>query len=152
MNKPNSSVGFDSAQTEMLLAIKREGYEATSFIHRGHSYHVTRSLSRMTASAQFVFLGSCGGTNEVLNVFRLNPDVNVIVTRHIGSKRINDQILAGVNRNMVNNRDIKWDVLWQEFNLKFRSKLTKDLFSAYLSPNKYVGVKFIRNVFNYNFF
>lgn len=149
MNKPNTEMGYRSAQEEMLLAIKQEGYEVTSYIHRGHSYHVYKSFSLMTASAQFVFLGSCGGTNDVLKVFQLNPDVNVIVTRHIGSKLINDQLLAGINRELVNNRDIKWDRLWKEFDQRFQSKMTKDLFSFYIPPNKYVGVKFIRKVFNY---
>ena len=149
MNKPNSAVGSSAAQEEMLQAIKEKGYEATSFIHRGHSYHVFHSFSLMTSSAQFVFLGSCGGTNEVLRVFQLNPDVHVIVTRHVGSKLTNDQILARINRNIVNNRDIKWDALWKEFNAMFQSKLTKDLFSSYIPPNKYIGVKFIRKVFNY---
>ena len=149
MNKPYTEVGFDSAQSEMLRAIRQQGSEITSFIHRGHSYHVANSLSMITASAQFVFLGSCGGTNEVLKIFRLNPDVNVIVTRHIGSRLINDQILVAINKNMINNRDIRWNVLWQELNLRFRSKQTKELFSAYIPPNKYLGVKFIRDVFNY---
>ena len=149
MNKPCTDVGFDAAQSEMLLAIRQQGSEITSFIHRGHSYHVANSLTMITPSAQFVFLGSCGGTKDVLQVFRLNPDVNVIVTRHIGSRLINDHMLAKINRNMVNNRDIRWDVLWKEFNSMFQSKQAKDLFSSYIPPNKYLGVKFIRNVFNY---
>ena len=103
----------------------------------------------MTPSAQFVLLGSCGGTNDVLKIFELNPDVHVIVTRHIGSKLINDQLLAGINRELVNNRDIKWDGLWKQFDQRFQSKATKELFSFYIPPNKYVGVKFIRKVFNY---
>jgi len=149
MNKPNTEVGYHSAQDEMLLAIKQEGCEVTSFIHRGHSYHVYNSYRLMTASAQFVFLGSCGGTNDVSDIFQLNPDVHVIVTRHIGSKLINDQLLAAINRELVNDRDIKWDRLWKEFNQKFQSKMTKDLFHYYIPPNKYIGVKFIRRVFNY---
>jgi hypothetical protein len=149
MNKPNTEVGCRSAQEEMLLAIKLEGYEVTSFIHRGHSYHVYNSFRLMTSSAQFVFLGSCGGTNDVLDIFRLNPDVNVIVTRHIGSKLINDQLLSRINRELVNNRDIKWDRLWKEFHQTFQSKQTKELFSFYIPPNRYIGVKFMRKVFNY---
>ncbi len=149
MNKPVTEVGCRSAQEEMLLDIKLEGYEVTSFVHRGHSYHVYNSFRLMTTSAQFVFLGSCGGTNDVSDIFKLNPDVNVIVTRHIGSKLINDQILSRVNRELVNNRDIKWDQLWKELNQAFRSKTTKQLFSFYIPPNKYIGVKFIRRVFNY---
>jgi len=149
MNKPNTQIGFDSAQNEMLFAIEKEGFEATSFIHRGHSYYLHESLNKMTSSGQFVFLGSCGGYNEVLKVFQLNPDVNVIVTRNIGSKLINDPLLDRINREMVSNKDIEWNVLWQELTARFQSKLTRDLFSSYIPPNKYIGVKFIREVFNY---
>lgn len=149
MNKPNTKQGSDSSQNEMLLAIEQQGYEVTSFIHRGHSYHLLQSLRKMTASSQFVFLGSCGGYNQVLKVFELNPDVNIITTRSVGSKLINDPLLDKINMDMVNNRDINWNALWQEFDLKFQSKTTKDLFSSYIPPNKYIGIKFIRKVFNY---
>jgi hypothetical protein len=149
MNKPNTKSGCDSAQDEMLVAIQQKGYEVTSFIHRGHSYHLLQSLRKMTASSEFVFLGSCGGYSQVLKVFELNPDVNIIATRSVGSKLINDPLLDKINMDIVNNKDISWDVLWKEFDLKFQTKLTKDLFSAYIPPNKYIGIKFIRKVFNY---
>jgi hypothetical protein len=149
MNKPNTKQGCDSSQDEMLIAIEREGYEVTSFIHRGHSYHLQQSLRKMTPSSQFVFLGSCGGYSQVLKVFELNPDVNIIATRSVGSKLINDPLLESINTDIVNNRDINWNTLWKEFSTKFQSKQTKDLFSAYIPPNKYIGVKFIRKVFNY---
>lgn len=149
MNKPMTIPGCDTAQDEMLRDIERDGYVVTSFIHRGHSYHLFQSLRKITASCQFVFLGSCGGYNEVLNVFQLNPDMNIIVTRNIGSKQINDRLLHKISMDLVNNKDIIWDEVWQEFNSMFQSKLTKDLFSSYIPPNKYIAVKFIRKVFNF---
>jgi hypothetical protein len=149
MNKPNSEQGCDSSQNEMLQAAAQEGYEVTSFIHRGHSYHLAQSLRKMTTSCQFVFLGSCGGYSQVLKVFELNPDVNIIATRSVGSKLINDPLLDRINTDLVNNKDIHWDELWKAFDGKFQSKQTKDLFSAYIPPNKYIGVKFMRKVFNY---
>ena len=108
-----------------------------------------QSLRKIQPGYQFVFLGSCGGYSEVLKVFRQNPDVNIIVTRNIGSKLINDPLLQRVNMDLVNNKDIKWDDVWEEFDAKFQAKLTKDLFSSYIPPNRYVGVKFIRKVFNF---
>lgn len=149
MNKPNTKEGSDSSQNEMLAAIANEGYEITSFIHRGHSYHLSQSLGKMTASGQFVFLGSCGGYRQVLRVFQLNPDANIIATRSVGSKLINDPLLEKINTDIVNNKDVKWDALWEEETAKFQSKLTKDLFAAYTAPNKYIGIKFIRKVYNY---
>ncbi len=84
-----------------------------------------------------------------LKIFELNPDVNIIATRSVGSKLINDPLLEHINTDMVKNRDINWDTFWKEFGAKFQSKQTKDLFSAYIPPNKYIGIKFIRKVFNY---
>ena len=149
MNKPNTKEGCDSAQNIMLRAIEQDGYEVTSFIHRGHSYHLPQSMRKLTASSQFVFLGSCGGYKQVLKVFQLNPNANIIATRSVGSKMINDPLLEKINTNLVNNKDINWNALWQETGSKFQSKLTKDLFAGYTAPNKYIGIKFIRKVFNY---
>ena len=149
MNKPNTKPGSDSAQDEMLRHIRQEDYEVTSFIHRGHSYHLQQSLRKITPAAAFVFLGSCGGYSEVLNVFNLNPDVNIIVSRNIGSMLINDPLLQRINLDLVNNKDINWNNTWAHFNSVFTSKQTKDLFSSYIPPNKYVGVKFIRKVLSY---
>jgi hypothetical protein len=149
MNKPMTRIGCDSAQDEMLHAIEQDGYEITSFIHRGHSYYLFQSLKKITASGQFVFLGSCGGYNEVLKIFQLNPDMNIITTRNIGSILINDPLLQKINLDIVNNKDIVWSEVWQYFNSRFQTKQTKDLFSSYIPPNKYIGIKFIRKVFNY---
>ncbi len=149
INKPNSLPGFDSAQKEMLQAIESEGYQVTSFIHRGHSYYLKYSLAKMTASAQFVFLGSCGGYNQVLQVFQLNPDVNIIATRGVSSRLINDPILERINSDILNNGDIVWDNIWEDFTATFKSDYSKDLFSSYIQPNNYMGVKFIRMVFNF---
>lgn len=149
MNKPKTTVGSDTAQDEMLRDINQAGYEPTSFIHRGHSYYLLQSLRKMTPSAQFVFLGSCGGYNEVLKLFQMNPDVNIIATRNIGSTLINDPMLQQINTEIVNNKDIVWDNSWKDFDAKFQAKHTKDLFSSYIPPNNYIGIKFIRKVFNY---
>jgi hypothetical protein len=149
MNKPKTKIGCDAAQDEMLQAIEQEGLEISTYIHRGHSYHLLNSLKKIKPSAQFVFLGSCGGYTRVLKVFELNPDVNIISTRNVGSKFINDPLLGKINQHIVQNKDIVWDEVWKEFEAKFQSKQTKELFGAYLPPNKYIGVKFIRKVFNY---
>ncbi len=149
MNKPGTKQGCDSSQDEMLRAIEQAGYEVTSYIHRGHSYHLPQSLGKITASGQFVFLGSCGGYKQVLKVFQLNPNANIIATRSVGSKLINDPLLEKINTDIVNNKDVNWDALWKESASKFQSKQTKDLFAGYTAPNKYIGIKFIRKVFNY---
>ncbi len=149
LNKLNTADGDIAAQNEMLASIQSAGLEITSFLHRGHSYHLVKSLKRIPGSAQFVYLGSCGGYNDVVKVFQANPDAHIISTRNIGSKLINDPILSKVNNQAVANQDMNWVELWATFDKSFKSKNTKELFSAYIPPHKYIGIIFIRDVFNY---
>jgi hypothetical protein len=67
----------------------------------------------------------------------------------VGSKLINDPLLERINSDIVNGKDIEWNSLWAEYDKKFQSKMTKDLFVAYMPPNKYIGIKFMRKVLNY---
>lgn len=149
LNKLNTEVGDMASQNEMLASIDSAGIEITSFLHRGHSYHLPKSLNRIPNSAQFVYLGSCGGYNDVVKVFQANPDVHIISTRNIGSKLINDPILSRINNQAVANQNMNWVELWDDFDKSFKSKNTKELFSAYIPPHKYIGIVFIREVFNF---
>lgn len=149
LNKLNTEGGDMTAQNEMLSSIDAAGPEITSFLHRGHSYHLPKSLKRIPTSAQFVYLGSCGGYNDVVKVFQANPDAHIISTRNIGSKLINDPILSKINNQAVANQNMNWIELWDHFDKSFTSKNTKEFFSAYIPPHKYIGVIFIREIFNY---
>jgi hypothetical protein len=148
-NKPNTKIKDNAAQNEMLLAVSEAGREITSFLHRGHSHHLFKSLRKLPATAQFVYLGSCGGYNDVSKVFFANPDAHIISTRSIGSKYVNDPILKKYTSEVLANHDLNWVALWKGFETSFTNKNTKDLFSGYIPPNKYVGIMFIREVFNY---
>jgi hypothetical protein len=149
LNKVNTSAGDAVAQNEMLKAIEDERLNITYFTHRGHSYHLHKSIKRIPESAELVYLGSCGGYNEVMKVFQTNPDAQIISTRNIGSKYINDPVLSKINNEAVANKDINWVTLWSDFGKSFTAKNTKELFSAYIPPNKYIGIMFIREVFNF---
>jgi hypothetical protein len=148
-NKPNTKVKDNNAQNEMLQAVADANQEITAFLHRGHSYHLYKSLRKLPPSAQFVYLGSCGGYNDVAKVFHANPDAHIISTRSIGSKYVNDPILNKINAEMISDRNLDWIEIWKGLETSFTNKSTKDLFSSYIPPNKYVGIMFIREVFNY---
>jgi len=149
LNKPNTEAGDKFAQDEMLKAVADSGQEITNFTHRGHSYHLHKSMKRMPETAELVFLGSCGGYNEVVSVFQANPDAQIISTRNIGSKLINDPILSEINRLAIDNKDINWNDLWEDFSKQFKNRKSKELFGGYIPPNRYIGIMFIRQVFNY---
>lgn len=148
INKPNTANGYDSAQARMIREIKRRGLKPGLFIHRGHSYYVQNSLSYLDPDHQFVFLGSCGGYQNVLQVFYNNLDAHVIATRKIGSMWVNDPLLSDVQNSMRANRNIHWDKAWGSLSAQMKSAQTRELFSGYIPPNRYNGVIFIRQVFN----
>jgi hypothetical protein len=149
VNKPNTKVKDNAAQNEMMQAIADANQEITAFLHRGHSYHLYKSLRKLPASAQFVYLGSCGGYNDVSKVFHANPDAHIISTRNIGSKYVNDPILGKITNEVLANNDINWNQLWQTMDAGLKNKTAKDLFTSYIPPNKYIGIMFIREVFNF---
>jgi len=148
INKPNTANGYDSAQARMIREIKSRGWKPGLFIHRGHSYYVQNSLNYLDSDHQFVFLGSCGGYQNVLQVFYNNLDAHVIATRKIGSMWVNDPLLNDVQNGMRDNRNIYWDKLWAALSAQMKSAQTRELFSGYIPPNRYNGVIFIRQVFN----
>ena len=148
-NKPNTKIKDNAAQNEMLQAIADEKLEITSFLHRGHSYHLYKSLRKLPSTAQFVYLGSCGGYNDVAKVFLANPDAHIISTRSIGSKYVNDPILNKITNEVLANHNLAWNELWKGFEASFTQKSTRDLFSSYIPPNRYIGIMFIREVFNF---
>lgn len=148
-NKPNTKVKDNNAQNEMLQAVADANLEITTFLHRGHSYHLYKSLRKLPPTAQLVYLGSCGGYNDVSKVFHANPDAHIISTRSIGSKYVNDPILNKINSEVLSDRNLEWNELWKGLETSFTNKSTKDLFASYIPPNKYIGIMFIREVFNF---
>lgn len=148
-SKPCTKAGYDTAQKEMMEAAASGGNTVTVFIHRGHSYYLPNSLSMLPAEAQLVYLGSCGGYQNLMSVFSSNPDAQLIVTRKIGSKLINDPLLQKIHQDILQNTDISWREYWTYFENHFQSKHLKDLFSGYTPPYKFYGLMFIRSVFNY---
>jgi hypothetical protein len=62
---------------------------------------------------------------------------------------VNDPILNQVTADMLANRDVNWNELWKNLDASFTNKTAKDLFTSYIPPNKYIGIMFIREVFNF---
>jgi hypothetical protein len=110
-------------------------------IHRGHSYHLSHSLGFVTPMTNLAILGSCGGYQEVFSVQTKSKDAQVISTKQVGSKLVNEPLLQAINRRIVEEKDISWVQLWAELD----SKLKKDkrayaYFVDYVPPHKNIGL------------
>src|SRR3954469_13767839 len=73
----------------------------TIVIHRGHSYHLQYTLKQLAPSAKIVVLGSCGGYNNLNEVLTVCEDAQIISSKQVGTKTVNEPILQAINTNLV---------------------------------------------------
>jgi hypothetical protein len=137
-NKPELE---ESGDREISQIIKDNGYVIGGIMHRGHSFHTEATLARVPASARFVFVGSCGGFYKINIALQRAPDAQVISTRQVGVKQINDPIIFGFNEYVRQGKDVNWKVFWDEMHTKLGSN---SLFNDYVPPHKNLESLFVR--------
>jgi len=124
-------------------------------VHRGHSYHVEETKKQIQndiSNIKLVFLASCGGAQEGLNILEKNLNVQIIATKGRGRSDINDEILKYMNDEIIKG-DIKWSEFWSNLDKKFRNYSDKSVyqdFLNYISPNKNQANLFIKAYYKYN--
>jgi hypothetical protein len=110
-------------------------------IHRGHSYHLSHSLGYVDSYTNLAILGSCGGYQEVFNVQQKSADAQVISTKQVGSKMVNEPLLTMINRKILEEKDIHWVQLWSELEtLMKKDKKAYAYFVDYVPPHKNIGL------------
>lgn len=110
-------------------------------IHRGHSYHLSHSVTFVTPVTNLAILGSCGGYQEVFSVQAKSPDAQVISTKQVGSKMVNEPLLMAINRNILEEKDIHWVQLWDELDKQLKKdKKAYAYFVDYVPPHKNIGL------------
>ena len=137
-NKPELE---ESGDREISQIIKKNDYTVGGIIHRGHSFHTDATLARIPASTRFLFVGSCGGFYKISTALHKAPDAQVISTRQIGVKQINDPIIFGFNEYVRQGKDVNWKVFWDEMSIKLSSN---SFFNDYVPPHKNLESLFVR--------
>ena len=137
------------AQDSLFMFLKQESIEPVVLVHRGHSYHVNKTLTRLTPSVRLAILGSCGGSNNAISIATINPDAQLIVSKKTGSKSINDPIIKIINETLLSNEDLSWPVIWEKLSAQFSNdEFTRNLFNEYVPPGKNVSL-FVLKLFNF---
>jgi hypothetical protein len=129
------------AQDSMLYYMDTARIRPHIFIHRGHSYHLSSSVDHVSYYTKLAILGSCGGYREIFSVLQKSADAQVISTKQVGSKLVNEPMIRMINEYLLNATDINWTELWE----KMEAMLKKDqkayaYFVDYVPPNKNVGL------------
>ena len=148
-NKPLDSDANldDSAQVHLANYLLEQGLKPSIIVHRGHSYWLNRTMSRMPGDAKIVLLGSCGGYQNLNEILEINPDAHIISTKEIGTGDINRPILSYINNVFSAGADLSWRKMWQNLTKSFSSDPSRTLresWEDYIPPYKNLGAIFLK--------
>ena len=139
-----------AAQDSLFAYLKSNQIEPSILVHRGHSYHLEKTLKRLTSSVKLSVLGSCGGYNKSISISSVNPDMQVIGSKKTGSKAINDPILDMINETLSAGNDISWPGLWSKLGEKFKNDIAASaMFNEYFAPSHNLGL-FVLKLYHAN--
>ena len=142
LKTPDDEVAIDSLDQFMLDS----NIHPTVVIHRGHSYHVKTTLSKLDKYAHIVVLGSCGGYQNLATVLSKSPDAHIISSKQTGVGAINEPIIRALNTQLLAGADINWITMWRELDDYFKKRTDLyDKFTDYVPPYKNLGVIFIKS-------
>ncbi len=137
------------AQDSLVSFLREQSTEPTVLVHRGHSYHLNKTLKWLTPSIKLAILGSCGGYNNVISIASINPDVQIIGSKKTGAKTINDPVIQVINETLMNKSDLYWSEIWDKLSTRFsKDEFSSNLFNEYIPPAKNVSL-FVLKLFNY---
>jgi len=145
-NLPLPEPQDEQAQKELLKYLTGNKIVPTFVIHRGHSYHLGGSLENLTPDVKIVMLGSCGGYHNLAQVLDKSPDANIISSKQVGSKSVNEPIIRSIFDQLLVAKDVDWLNTWTGLEKYFSTRPAgeKDLFSDYVPPNRNLGAIFIK--------
>ncbi|MBE2290871.1 MAG: hypothetical protein IAE95_15070 [Chitinophagaceae bacterium] len=141
LKEPEDDVAIDS-----LDAFLRSVYvRPTVVIHRGHSYHVKGTISRIDTNARLVMLGSCGGYHNVSGVLARSQGAHIISSKQTGVGAINEPIIRAINTQLQEGSDVNWIAVWKGLDDGFsKRRELYEKFTDYIPPHKNLGVIFIK--------
>lgn len=118
-------------------------------VHRGHSYFVNTAIESLTPSVSLVFLGSCGGYNQMTTVLQNAPAAQVIASKQIGTLNVNNTLIWVLNENLRIGKKESWDTIWKRVEQLLDSDpVALNRFKEYIPPNKNLGLIFLQAIQN----
>ena len=141
-NRPlDEKQGLDEdAQNSLNGYLSDNDISPTMVIHRGHSYHVSSTIGQLFPTTKVVFLGSCGGYQNVNGVLSICPYAHIIASKQVGSGTVNGPMIMSITETLRQGKDLNWPEMWKSFGKKLKNN---NLFEDYVPPYKNLGALFI---------
>lgn len=141
-NKPSSEYSGQRAISNYFASSKRW---PDVVVHRGHSYFANEAIESLTPNVEIVFLGSCGGYNNINSVLNYSPDAQIISSKQIGTMWVNNELCYHLNEQIREGQDIDWEALWKEVDVALgRGNTADERFKDYIPPHKNLGALLIK--------
>jgi hypothetical protein len=137
-NKPTTEY---AGQDAIKAHFQETGRWPDVVVHRGHSYYASAAIESLTPNAEIVFLGSCGGYNNITSVLKYSPEAQIISSKQIGTMMVHDKLCPELNEVIRSGNDIVWDSLWAKLSTKLASE---SRFKDYIPPHKNLGALLIK--------
>ena len=137
----------DTAQIHLNKYLSKNDLAPAVVIHRGHSYWLPRTISRMEGSAKVIVLGSCGGFKNLSEILDISPDAHILSTKEIGKGDINRPILNYLNQTFASGKPLVWKEMWATLTKLFYADANtamRESWDDYIPPYKNLGAIFIK--------
>ncbi len=137
----------DTAQVHLGRYLRKNDMNPSIVIHRGHSYWLPRTISRMEPNARIILLGSCGGYKNLSEILDICPDAHIVSTKEIGKGDINKPIINYLNQNLLSGKPVIWKDMWASLTKLFYAdpdKSMRESWDDYVPPYKNLGAIFIK--------
>ncbi|MBL0057065.1 MAG: hypothetical protein IPP31_12960 [Chitinophagaceae bacterium] len=129
------------AQEALAQFLESEQIKPSILIHRGHSYHLANSLKYVIPETRLAILGSCGGYTEIFELLQKSPDAQVISTKQVGSRLVNEPIIKLMNDLLLAQKDLDWTPMWKTLEGQFKTnKQANEYFIEYVPPYKNISL------------
>ena len=144
-NRPLKEPQDEEATDSLIKYLDGHNIRPTVMIHRGHSYHLPFTLSKLNKQVRIVILGSCGGYHNLSIVLDHSPNAHIVSSKQTGVMAINEPIIRSLNAMLLDGADVNWIKMWRSLDEYFLDK--KDLqeqYDDYVPPYKNLGAIFIK--------
>jgi hypothetical protein len=130
------------AQDSLISYLEEHELEPTIVIHRGHSYYLNGTISRLPSSAKLVLLGSCGGYQKLNDILKICPKAQIISSKQVAAGVVNQSLIDEIAGRLRQGKDLVWEEVWKTVQGKVGANY-KEKFDDYIPPHKNLGAIFI---------
>ncbi|MGI8636684.1 MAG: hypothetical protein ACR2KZ_14905 [Segetibacter sp.] len=130
----------EKAQENLSEYLSENNLTPTVIIHRGHSYHVISTIRQVDRTTKVVFLGSCGGYQNINRVLENSPFAHIIASKQTGTGAVNGPMIMSITETLRQGKDLNWPEMWKNLGVKLKDN---NMFEDYVPPYKNLGALFI---------